>query len=141
MSISTSSLGSYSCPAYSSGMSLKASPRSQKTLTVAINPRDCRQDSALVLDGWKNELAYRVNISEDTVDEFLTVFVPSASDPPNIAIRPGLFSGWTPTKGKEDLMYPFLVRSDLCSFPTCELTSCSSMRTSISQTTSPPTDA
>ena len=111
MSISTSSIGSYSLSSCSSGMSSIASPRKNKTVTNVTHQQDCRQDSQLVHQGWHDELSGRVIVSPETPDDYITIYVPSPSEPPQRNIRPDLFAGWTPQQGQEVLMYPFLVRN------------------------------
>ena len=94
-------------------MALQATPRSNKALIEATEFIDTKQGSKAVQQGWARELTSRVNEAPEELDEFLSVYIPSRSDPPKdikANIRPGVFDKWIPTKGKEAVMYNHLVR-------------------------------
>ena len=94
-------------------MSLKVTPRSNKTIIEVTRAADRKQDSDVVHQGWAGELTHRVNEAPQELEEYFAIYVPSHSDPPEDvknSIEPGLFDKWSPTKGKEAAMYHHLVR-------------------------------
>ncbi|TBU56634.1 hypothetical protein BD310DRAFT_854586 [Dichomitus squalens] len=58
------------------------------------------------------ELAHRVNVASQELDDYLAVYVPSHSNPPEAVktnVQPDVFDQWTPTEGKEAIMYNHLI--------------------------------
>ena len=94
-------------------MSLKVTPRSNKTIIEVTRAADRKQDSDVVHQGWAGELTHRVNEAPQELEDYFATYVPSLSDPPEdvkASIKPDVFNKWTPTKGREAVMYNHLVR-------------------------------
>ena len=110
---SLDSLDSWVLSSCDSGMSQQATPRSKKSLTHATRHEHTLQNGPAVLEAWVEELKGRIHTSPDDVDDYISIYVPSPSDPPPSDIPGDIFSEWKPTEGREKEMYPFLVRNTI----------------------------
>ena len=112
MSVSTASLDFHSdrSSLSDSGMAQKATPRTKKSITEAIRDKDSRHASDIVKEGWNSELTGRIHILPNDVNDYISLCVPSPSEPPSRALPNNLFDQWQPVAGKEKDMYPLLVR-------------------------------
>ena len=110
MSISTASYEFSTCSSSSaSGMSQNPSPSKKKTAVHFYDHKDSLQKSQVVKDGWNSELSERVHVSPESIDDYIDIYVPSASEPPSRTIKKDIFNKWKPVSKKEAEMYPFLV--------------------------------
>ena len=81
-----------------------------ESITEGIGSKAPHKESHIVQDGWSSELTSRMHILPNDVNDYISLYVPSPSEPPPRALPRAVFDQWQPVAGKEKDMYLLLVR-------------------------------